>query len=252
MAFTPPPLETEEAGGFTPPPLETEEAGGFTPPPLDSAEPTAFTPPPVDSAETETVGTVRGLAASVERGFKRMQGLPDVLLAATQADAAKPTVRQERRAYVAAMSDPRYMQAAMEDPARAESMFGPKAKLDTAMQPARMMQQFIAEDVALNEAAIATLTQSEAQRDLATTNDKWAAWRKNPIALTASIALESLPPSIVGAAAGTMVGGPGVGTALGAGASSGLLTFSGEFLGEAGKSGYDMTQPEAVSTACRT
>jgi hypothetical protein len=203
-------------------------------------------PPPGASGQSDDVGTLRGLAASVQRGVKRMTGLPDVLTAAALRDAGKSSIRQERKAYEAAMTDPRYMMAALDDPGRAELLFGPQTKLDLAMTPQRLMQQFAAEDVAANEAAIAALPRSAAQRELATTADRWAAWRKNPIELTASIALESLPPSIAGAIAGTAIGGPGVGTAVGAGAGSGLMTFSGELLGEAGRQGYDVQQPDQL------
>lgn len=197
----------------------------------------------------------RSLVNSLVRGIKTAQALPDVAIAVGTADIGKPTIRQERKAYVAAMSDPWYQERLMQagdDPVklrRVESTLGPAARLDVAMTPARTFQKLTAQDLAAQQAEIAAIPQSPAQQKLAaakTPGEKWRVWLHDPVELTAGIVLESLPPSVVGATAGTIVGGPGVGTAAGAGMSSAAMTFSSEFLGAASQQGVDITNPEQL------
>lgn len=207
-----------------------------------------FAPVEEFPAAPAPVGTLRGLASSLQAGGKRIAGLADVAVLAGTRDLAKPTVAAERKAFVRALSDPRYGDLAIRDPRRAEALYGPAAQLEDYLRPGRLLQQFTAEDVARREADIAALPRSAAQQELAaapTTSAKWAAWRKNPIELTAGIALESLPPSLAGALTGTAIGGPGVGTAAGAGMASGLMTFSSELLGAAAER-YDVKEPEQL------
>jgi hypothetical protein len=204
---------------------------------------------------TPDASTAEGLWASLQRGLKQAGAMPEVVQLAASKDSEKPSMRQERSAYFQGMNDPEYVDrltAASNDPARAkavESLYGPTAKLDQIMTPARAAKESLTQSVAQIQSDIAALPQSKAQRELSeaeTDSDRWRVWRQNPIEITASIMLESLPASIQGAVAGTVLGGPGVGTAAGAGLSSGALTFSTEFLGEAQRHGYDVGDPEQL------
>ena len=192
---------------------------------------------------------------SLVRGVKTAQAIPDTVLAAGTADLGKPTIKQTRRAYVEAMSDPAYQEGLMragDDPVKlnqVESLRGPAGKLDIAMSPGRAIQTETVRDLATAQAEIQAIPRSEAQGRLGaakTSAEKWAAWRKDPVELTAGIVAESLPASVAGGVVGTFIGGPGVGTAVGAGASSGLMTFSGEFLGAAQAQGVDIANPQAL------
>lgn len=196
--------------------------------------------------------TAEGLASSLKTGFKIAGGIPDVLQLAGMAGAERPSVGQERRAFERAMTDPSYFSASTipgVDPLAVESRFGPPAKLQMLMSPQVETQKALAQDVAQRQAEIAALPRSAAQQRLAgakTQGEKWAAWLQDPVELTAGIMLESLPPSIAGAVAGSLIAGPGAGTALGVGAASGLTTFSSEFLGDASQKGYDVANPESL------
>jgi hypothetical protein len=209
---------------------------------------------PVEPSALDSIAdTVVGLTASVGRGIKAAQAIPEVIALAGVKDAHKPSIKQERRAFERAMSDPRYqdeLTAAGDDATamqRAESLFGPTSKLDTAMTPQTARQEAVVQDVATQQREITALPKSEAQERLSkaqSTKDKWNVWLRDPVELTMSIALESLPPSIAGALIGAPAG-PG-GVAAGAGAASGLATFSGELLSAAGEQGVDVRDPEAL------
>ena len=242
---------------FTPPkPDEIEEAPqGFIPPAPDEIEetPTATATPEVSQTE--------GLVAAGKRGLLMGQMIPEAAMLAGTEGTDRPTIRQRRRAFVQAMEDPRYGEAQIaagkmdasglyeSDPAKLrqiERSLGPEGKLDVMMTPQRALQQAQAGTVAELQGRIQALPKSEAQARMAsaaTTSDKWAAWRKDPIELTASIVLESLPPSLAGGMVGA-AGGPG-GVAVGAGAASAAATFSGELLGY-GSQRYDLTDPDQV------
>ena len=203
------------------------------------------------------VSKPRSLWNSLVRGIKSAQAIPDVAVAAGTANMGKPSIRQERKAFVASMSDPQYQQKLMEagdDPTKlrmVEETRGPAAKLEQVMRPAKSLQIETARDLAATQADIQAIPQSPAQQRLAmakTSREKWGVWLRDPVELTAGIVLESLPPSIAGATLGTVVGGPGAGTAAGAGASSAAMTFASEFLGAANQQGVDIANPAALET----
>ena len=211
--------------------------------------------PDAPASKSDLISKPRSIWNSLVRGVKTAQAIPDTILAAGTAGMDKPTMRQERRAYVEAMSDPMYQEKLMQagdDPIRlktVEATRGPAGRLDMAMSQARTIQTETVRDLAAAQADIQAVPRSAAQERLGqakTSSEKWAAWRKDPIELTAGIVAESLPASLAGSAVGTFFGGPGVGTAMGAGASSGLMTFSGEFLGAAQAQGVDITDPAAL------
>lgn len=88
------------------------------------------------------------------------------------------------------------------------------------------------------------IPKSKAQQELAaavTQRDKWSVFRKYPLQVASSIVLESLPPSIAGAVIGAPAGPAGVAVGVGLGGAS--MEYSSTLLGEASKSGYDISQP---------
>jgi proteasome lid subunit RPN8/RPN11 len=208
------------------------------------------------AAADAPVSTARGLGASLQRGLKNLAGLPEVVLAAGTEGMGEPRIMDRRRAFEAAMRDPEYMERlaktdSQEQARKIERVLGPQARLDAAMTPRRALQEAIAEDVARAQGESAALPKSEAQERMAgagTTSEKWAAWRKDPFELTASIVLESLPASLAGA----LVGGAAGSVAAGVGSSSLLMTFSSEFLNNAAELGYDVRDPDALQEFLNT
>lgn len=201
----------------------------------------------------ETTGTIEGQINALRRGVKTSLAIPEIIEAVSLRDADRPTMRQERLAFERGMKDPRYMDAvanAGDDAAKlahAEALFGPTGKLDSITLPKREYRKATIENIAKTQREIAEIPKSEAQARLSAAQssaEKWAAWLRDPIELTSTIALESLPPSIAGAIVGSPAGPAGV--AIGAGASSYLSTFSSELLGEAGKLGYNIQDPESL------
>lgn len=90
---------------------------------------------------------------------------------------------------------------------------------------------------------------SEGQKEfrrLAEAGRPWAGWKKNPIEITASIALESLPASIAGSIVGGLTAGP-PGLIAGTAAGSFAQTLSGELMGYAAEAGYDPTDVESYA-----
>jgi len=211
---------------------------------------------PFDVAEREatgkgTVGTVAGQFGAAKRGVITALGIPDVLQAVGTAGISKPSIGQERKAFVRSMTDPQYQEQLIQAGddrgklLRVESMRGPAAKLAEQMLPAQTLEQANVEEVAQRQARVQAIPMSEAQQRLAqsqTSGEKWKAWLRDPVELTSTIVLESLPPSIAGALVGAPLG-PG-GVAAGVGASSAAQTFAGEFLGAASQTGVDITNPD--------
>lgn len=198
----------------------------------------------------QPISTMGGLGASLERGLERGEMIPDVLALPGLAKKATPTVGQERRAFERAMTDPAYFAASTipgVSPLTVESRFGPTSQLNRIMFRPKTTLTETAKDVSEQQRVIASLPKSEAQVRMAkatTQADKWGAWLQDPVELTTSIVLESLPPSLVGAGAGA-AGGP-AGMAAGVGLASGLTEFSSTFLDEAGKQGYNVQDPVSL------
>jgi hypothetical protein len=165
--------------------------------------------------------------------------LPEKIMLAGTAGMGAPTMRQERRAFERAMLDPRYQDTLMQskDPRKVESVLGPKARLESAMQIPRASQEAIVQEIIDTNKRVADLPRSQEQIAFDESKDWFGEWKKNPIQLTASIIARSLPTSIVGA-----TGGP-----AGIGVSSALSEFSGVFLGEAERLGYDPKDPKQLT-----
>lgn len=229
--------------------------------PFDLAEQERTSVPaanPFDAAEQEWSGSpsepkpgkLAGAWGALKRGIIAAQAIPDTVLAVGSAGLSKPTVRAERKAFEAAMSDPRYMSdlaTADGNPQltqRIESLRGPQAKLSVAMTNPRAIEQVNVQALAEQQQRAAAIPRTAAQEELAgaaTSADKWQAWLENPVELTTSIVLESLPPSLAGAGLG-MVAGP-AGMAGGVGSMSALTTFSSELLASAQQQGVDIANP---------
>ena len=206
-------------------------------------------------AGREPVGTFGGLVAAGKRGLLMTQALPDVALLAATAKRRGPTILQERAAFEQAMRDPAYQEALTRnynDPARLRSIeaaIGPAAQLKLQTQGPEAARKALVEDVAAQQQRVGNIPRSAAQERLAqaqTSRERYAAWLRDPVELTAGIVLESLPPSVLGVVAGTAVAGPGLGTAAGIGLSSQAMTFASELLNEAEKAGYRTRDPNRL------
>jgi hypothetical protein len=93
-----------------------------------------------------------------------------------------------------------------------------------------------------DQAEIAKLPPSEALQEFQTGN--WAgALAKNPVEVSTSLMAESLPLSVPGMVAGSVVAGP-AGTAAGAGLGSFAAEYSTAILDSLQKAGIDITKPD--------
>lgn len=205
-------------------------------PKTDVFDTISVAPPP----PAEDVSTGEGLAASFKRGIKAAQNVPGTVLAASLSDL-QPGIRADR------LTRGRVMDALLEagqDPnAQAEAYFktGPDALI-------RETQRAVVAPIVERSKEAAALPTSTAQKRLAKAEggkEKFKAWAKDPIELTTSIILESLPASITGAAVGALGGPPGMAT--GAGLASGLSTFSSELFNNAATRGVDIYDADAVT-----
>ena len=199
-----------------------------------------------DVAAPEALGTqFQRVGQALARGMLRVQELPIVAEAASL--PAGPSLRQERRAFERARNDPRYLAdlagASADRPAalRTEALRGPAAQLPASAEP-RVQRQAVALDLAQLKERETALPQSQALRRFETDDDWFGAWLKDPVEITATLMLESLPGSLAGAAAGLPLGPLGVAT--GAGLSSFALEASGKFLASAAEQGVDVRDPE--------
>lgn len=168
------------------------------------------------------ISQTEGLINALKRGLKTTAAIPDVIKLSSLG-GNKPSIQY----------------AAM----RGAQLEGstPGEYLERVRQPA-------VERVAKRFSEINQIPLSEAQRRMAdakTWQDRFGAWIKDPVELTASIVLESLPPSLAGAAVGA-VGGP-AGMMAGVGLSSGVSTFASELLGNAAQRGVDITNPKSLN-----
>jgi hypothetical protein len=185
---------------------------------------------PEKQPEPETVGPVRGFFGALERGVKQVANLPDTIALANRSgldNSGAAAWRAHRIGQLTGESGPEVI--------------------------ARTQQQ-AAERVSRNVAELEAMPRSEAQQRLERADgwrEKFSAWLKDPVELTASIAAESLPASVAGAVGGGLVGGP-PGVVAGVGLSSGLMTFSSELLGNAAARGVDLRNPDALSNWLRS
>lgn len=210
---------------FTPPPLESEEAGGFTPPALDSAETAAFTPPPVESAEVEPVGTVRGQFNTARKSWKQLQSDRALGYAVQAAERLGPDYELNKRREEARQGypplpgeAPAEWQQRIERTAQENYAAFLKSKPHQARAEAG---RALDEDQLFEAMSQAALKQSEAaaigeSADVTEYNQREGFWNKlavvlqNPVELPLNIAIkggvQSLP-SIVQAGAAGAVGG---------------------------------------------
>lgn len=186
-----------------------------------------FVPAIGSMAQPET-STAEGLLGSAQKGIERGAVIPDVI----QAIATKPGFSTETRPSALGLT--------------AHFLPAVRGLLQAQQENVPWFKETV-KDIAQQQQKIAEIPQSAAQQRMGratTQSDKWGAWLQDPVELTTSIVLESLPPSLVGAGVGA-AGGP-AGMAAGVGLASGLTEFSSTFLDEAGKQGYNVQDPVSL------
>lgn len=124
------------------------------------------------------------------------------------------------------------------------SKYAPGVDFTEQIERNRQREQSALGAVAILEGMKRRTPHSAAQAEFAharNREERWAAWKKNPVEITASVVGESLPASITGAMLGAPLG-PG-GMAAGVGLSSYALTLSSELIGAGEKAGFKMNNP---------
>lgn len=203
--------------------------------------------PGIDFQEEAGPGVFGGAVNALRRGVSSAQAIAPTILAAGS-PVGPPTTSQQRRGFEQALSDPLYMSESMNasasnDPQRllaVEAERGPRAQAEAMGAQKQAIRDVWTGVVADMNAEREAIPKSAAQEELAqakTTGDKWSVFRKYPGQVVSSIVLESLPPSLAGAVVGS-AGGP-AGVVAGVGLSSAAQEFSGTFLDEASKQGFD-------------
>lgn len=197
----------------------------------------------------------RGLAGAAQRGFRAMQQIPPAFQAAMEVANRETAQRQGLP-----IQHPFQLPGVPEQPAAPSvSSVAPwlahpfQAKL-TPQPPAAAPEVSPAvRRLAELEAAKRGTFRSAAQRELAsapTTGAKFKAWIQDPVELTSSIMLESLPASLAG---GLLTGAAGpVGLGLGMGLSSFAATTAGELVGAGEQLGFDMSDPAQADAFFRS
>ena len=197
-------------------------------------------------AVQEEAGTIGGIVGSFRRGNIAGQRAIEAL----QFQDERPSMRQERRAFVQSMRDPDYLTRLMEagdDPerlARVESLYGPGRRLEQMTEPVRQGNIATAENISDLSRRAEAIPQSAAMQEWNGANNSnwWRVFARNPVEITANIFAESLPQA-AGAMASGMVGGaaggPG-GAAAGAGTASFAVEASNALLDAAAKQGVDL------------
>lgn len=197
-------------------------------------------------------GELAGTANEFQRGLLAGQ---QQLVAAQLADAPKaPSMRQLRKGYVQAMSNPRYQTALMEagaDPVqqeRVENAFGPTAQVSKITTAIAANRQFLGEQVAQLEAEQRAIPMSEAMEQWSKADN--SNWHKvlahNPVEIAAGIVAQSLP-TMAPALLGTVVAPGGrAGRAMAAGTGSLAAESANAYLDAARLAGYDFTDADQV------
>jgi hypothetical protein len=209
-------------------------------------------------------GQVSGIITSATQGFKTTQQAMDARRLADTSGG--PTMRQERRAFVQAMEDPRYMDLLSRRPNDLEafteqevgpgsmaSLVGPESKLQDMRQGVEMDRREIVERMAAREKDIQaqSLAPGYQQYREAKGVDAVKAFLANPVEVTLNIVAQGLGSSVqalLGAAAGGVVAGP-VGTAVGAGTGSFSIEHAHAILESLAEEGVDLKDPDALLAA---
>lgn len=227
--------------------LELEPIGELE---LEPVEVLELEPVELEIEPVEEPGAVAGLGGALKRGGISVLELPAVAAAVGTAGRKGATIGQERRAFVEAMEDPRYMGGLMTGDEKADGLYGPGRRQAGMEAQGRAVREIWSGVVAEFEAEKEGVPRTKAEKELGQakgSSEKWKVWRKYPVQLTASIVAESLPASVAGALGGTVLGGPGAGTAAGAGLASFATTAANELLSEAARKGYDVSDGESLS-----
>jgi hypothetical protein len=205
-----------------------------------------------DEFDANTPGAIAGTANEFKRGL--LAGQQQILAAQLDAAPKAPTMRQLRKGYVTAMSDPRYglaLNAAGDDPRklkRVEDTLGPTAQVDKVRTAIRANRQFIAEDIAKLEQEAQAIPASEAMTEWAKADNSnwWRVLAKNPFEITAGIMAQSLPAMAPAMAANVVAPGGRIGRGLATGAGSFGVEAANAYLDSARQTGYDFTDPDKV------
>lgn len=217
-----------------------------------SAEDFLTDAPSAESFLDDQPGAVAGTLNEFKRGL--LSGQQALVAGQLERAPKAPTMRQLRKGYVTAMSDPRYNLAltlAADDPAklqRVEETLGPTAQVGRVESAIRLNRQFIAENVAKLEAEAQSIPASEAMTEWNNAdNSNWAAvLAKNPFEITAGIMAQSFPAMAPALAATVVAPGGTAGRAIAAGAGSYGVESAHAFLDSARQTGYDFTDPVKV------
>jgi len=189
------------------------------------------------------------LANALVTGVKQALVNIDVLQANRLGSAAPPSYRSQRAAFESAAADPRGMATSRVDPlsgelnlGAGEGLFGPAAKLEEIQRPAQLEREATQFDVARGLEGLRSRPVSPTMQrfNAVPNNDVLGLARevaRNPVEVLGSIALQSLPASLMGLPAGP----------AGIGASSAATEFANTLVDQAGEMGFDLTDPRDVA-----
>lgn len=203
------------------------------------ANPVTDTRKPIISGESDEWA---GAGYALRRGLLSAQAiLPNLMLPEVQRNVE----REEGAASIGLPADPMRstLQGVRMNPARESSKLINRTEADrtSAVEAAKSIREVWSSVAADFQKEIRGVPNSQAQAELAATysqGDKWSVFKKYPVQVVSSIALESLIPSIAGAVIGAQAGPAGM--VVGVGAASAAQEFSAELLNGAAQAGFDV------------
>lgn len=204
---------------------------------------------------TDKPGAIEGTANEFKRGL--LAGQQEIIASQLATAQKAPSMRQLRRGYVQAMSDPRYMDArnaAGNDPIqlqRVDAALGPEARVGRITTAITANRAALSEQIAGLEQEQQAIPNSEAMDawGKADNSNWWKVLAKNPSQTTqiiAGIMAQSLPAMAPAMAANVIAPGGRIGHAMATGAGSFTTEAANSFLDSARQSGYDFTDPAKV------
>lgn len=204
----------------------------------------------------ETVEAPPGAIAGTVNEFKR--GVVTATQAAVAAERERAPKRLSmgslRRAYVNAMSDPRYVDALNRTGSdtnkldAVENLYGPTAHVQRMDDLLAKNRQFLDVDIAQLEAEAQAIPQSDAMQEWGKAdNSNWfVALAKNPVEITAGIMAQSLPAMAPTLAATAITPGGPAARAATVGAGSYSTETAHAYLDAARQAGFDLTDEAQV------
>jgi hypothetical protein len=205
-----------------------------------------------DPLGLQTPGEVGGTVNEFKRGL--LSGQQQIIASELATTPRRPTILQQRQAFVRGMSDPRYQEAltqAGDDPAklaRVEAALGPAAQSSRLTTGLDTRRQFLAEDIADLERQQQEIHQSEAMAEWSAADNSnwWKVLAKNPVEIAAGITAQSLPAMAPGMALNVVAPGGRIGKAAGTGIGSASVEAANAYLDSARQTGYEFTDPDKV------